>query len=411
MPKRKYAFGSVASARCRHYSETAGPLRAAQLVNHLLIGISAALGVLVVALAAVLVAFARRSSQRAETRVEDVVNALETRMDELAEELAGAVDRAEEETRRASFLGQIATSIDLDDVLARTLEAATSLPGADAALVRLEAADGAPLVSVLGLDAGEAEGHVLAGPPDGRAERSIQLVYSYPDEEAGESLLHGGLAVPLADDGGRLGYLAVFTRETGRSFGESDLRSLEELAARAGPAIENARRFREARLLADLDPLTGLHNRRYFHETLAREVARAQRYGRRLAIVLLDLDGFKEINDRIGHLAGDAVLAETAARVSAAVRTADVTCRIGGDEFGVIVPESDLEQARQLGSRIQLAVSSHPVAPVGRVRLWAGVSELQPQDDAVSLVERADESLHSSKDARGGDRTAADGPA
>ena len=95
----------------------------------------------------------------------------------------------------------------------------------------------------------------------------------------------------------------------------TELEALEELASRAGPAIENARRFREARQLADLDALTGLHNRRYFHETLEREVARAQRYERRLALIVFDLDDFKAINDRIGHLAGDAVLAEAAERV------------------------------------------------------------------------------------------------
>ena len=87
-----------------------------------------------------------------------------------------------------------------------------------------------------------------------------------------------------------------------------------------GPAIENARRFREARQQADLDALTGLHNRRYFHETLAREIARAHRYNRRLALIVFDLDDFKAINDRIGHLAGDAVLAEVAERVREVVR-------------------------------------------------------------------------------------------
>ena len=81
-------------------------------------------------------------------------------------------------------------------------------------------------------------------------------------------------------------------------------RSSRTLALRAGPAIDNARRFREARQLADLDALTGLHNRRYFHETLQREVARAHRYSRNLALVVFDLDDFKAINDRIGHLAG-----------------------------------------------------------------------------------------------------------
>src|SRR5207247_339452 len=79
---------------------------------------------------------------------------------------------------------------------------------------------------------------------------------------------------------------------------------------------------------------------RYFYEALAREIARAQRYGRRLGLLVFDLDDFKAINDQIGHLAGDAVLGEVAQRTRRATRTADIPCRVGGDEFGVILPAS-----------------------------------------------------------------------
>jgi diguanylate cyclase (GGDEF)-like protein len=379
-------------------------------MDHVLIAISAALGACVILLVALLGALARRSARRADARVDSVVTALELRMDELAQELAGAVDRAEEETRRSRFLGEIAASIDLDHVLGRTLEAAAGLPGADAALIRLGGHDGTPATSSAhGFDAVEAERQALGGPPDGRPVRSIELSYRYADEDAGEDALRGGLVVPVADDGAPIGHLAVYTRESGRRFGDEDLRRLEELAGRAGPAIENARRFQEARQLADLDALTGLHNRRYFHETLAREVSRAHRYGRSLALVVFDLDDFKEINDRIGHLAGDAVLAETASRVREVTRSADIACRVGGDEFAVVVPESGVDEAQQLVARVQLAVSSRPIAAAGRVRLSAGVADLQPQDDPVSLFERADESLYSAKSSRRSGLSAADG--
>src|SRR2546421_394259 len=195
---------------------------------------------------------------------------------------------------------------------------------------------------------------------------------------ANGALIHSGLAVPLAvDTGERIGYLAIFTRATRREWSDDDLRELEELARRAGPAIENARRFREARQLADLDALTGLHNRRYFHETLAREVARAHRYGRELALVVFDLDDFKAINDRIGHLAGDAVLAETAERVKDVVRSADIACRVGGDEFAVILPESKTGDADQLYHRLLGAVGSRPVGQAGRLSVSAGLAGLR----------------------------------
>jgi diguanylate cyclase (GGDEF)-like protein len=380
-------------------------------VNHLLIGISAALGACVVLLLIVLAAMVRRAGRRADERVGTVMQALETRMDELAQELAGAVARAEDESRRSRFLGEIAGSIDLDDVLSRTLEAAGSLAGVDAAVVRVDAQEGAPIVAAVGLPAEDAERQAIAGPPDGRPVRSVEMTYRYTEEveEAGEELVRAGLAVPLAHDLRPLGYLGVFTRDPERRFAGEDMRQLEEIAGRAGPTIENARRFREARQLADVDALSGLHNRRYFHEALARDVARAHRYSRRLALIIFDIDDFKSVNDRVGHLAGDAVLAEAAARMGDAIRTADVACRVGGDEFAVIMPESGLEQADQLVSRIQVAVSERPIGVAGRLHVSAGITELKAEDDSISLFERADEALYRAKQAGKGQAVASAG--
>jgi diguanylate cyclase (GGDEF)-like protein len=366
-------------------------------MNHLLIAISAALGVCVVVLVALLGLLSRRSAGGADARAEDVVRTLEGRMGELARELEQAVERAEAESRRNRFLGEIAGTIDLDEVLARTLEAAEALAGTDAALVRLDSQEGKSVVATLGLSAEEAERQAIAGPPDRHEARAIELGYRYAETVEGEELVRGGLAVPLVAESARIGYLTVFTRSPGRRFQDDDVLGLEGLAERAAPAIENARRFREARQLADLDALTGLHNRRYFHETLAREIARAQRYGRGLSLVVLDLDDFKEVNDRIGHLGGDAVLAEAAERLREVVRSADVACRVGGDEFAVIVPEAGLEDARELVVRIQRAISSRPLGNAGRVRISAGVADLRAEDDPVSLFQRADERLYAAK--------------
>ena len=377
-------------------------------MNHLLIGISAALGLCVVLLAVLAALLVRRGGRRADERVSEVVRVLERRMDELATELAGAVERAEEEGRRGRFLGEIAGSIDLDDVLARTLEAATgALEGGDASVIRLENAEGGPTVAAHGLAADGAE--AISGPPDGSRARAIEVSYRYAGEpEPGERPIHGGLAVPLEENGGRLGYLTVYTRDAGRRYGDEDVHRLEELALRAGPALENARRFREARQLADLDSLTGLHNRRYFHETLARESARAHRYSRRLALIVFDLDDFKDVNDRIGHLAGDAALAEAAVRVREVVRAADIPCRVGGDEFAVILPEAGIEHAEQLFGRLQTAVSGRPIGQAGRLRLSAGVAEFAAEDDSISFFQRADDALYRAKEAGKGRSVAAD---
>ena len=383
------------------------------MTTNVLIGISGGLGALVVLLLALLV-YRSRADSGADERVAEVVASLNARMDELGRELAVALERAEEESRRGRMLGQLTASIDIDEVLARTLEAARALPGADAALVMLsDPHEGKPTVATLGLSVEEGERHAITGPPDGRVARSVTMHYTYPDGHGdranGSEAIHAGLAVPLAGDGAS-GYLTIFTRAPGRSFGDEDVRELEALALRAAPAIENARRFREARQLADLDALTGLHNRRFFHETLAREVARAHRYERTLGLIVFDLDDFKEVNDRIGHLAGDAVLAEAAERVRDVVRSADIACRVGGDEFAVILPESTLEDADQLYRRIQHAVSVRPIGQGGKLYLSAGVAELRADDDAVSLFQRADDALYRAKDAGKGRVVAASSP-
>jgi diguanylate cyclase (GGDEF)-like protein len=332
------------------------------------------------------------------------------------QELLRALQDAREDTRRARELVEIPASIDLDTVLNRALEAARRLPDVDAGMVVLPDGSGPedeePLVATVGMSPQEAVRQPLSGQHSGQAARAVRIAYSYTHEETEEDgkLIRGGVSVPLRDEEGEaIGTLAVFWRGRGREATDTELAALEELASRAGPAIENARRFREARQLADLDALTGLHNRRYFHETLARECSRAHRYDRTLALVVVDIDDFKSINDRIGHLAGDAVLAAVAERVQSVVRSADVACRVGGDELAVILPESVLADAEQLYRRIEFAVGSRPLGPFERIHLSAGIAELQPEDDAKTLFERADEALYRAKESGKGRFTAANG--
>src|SRR5438093_9228155 len=155
----------------------------------LLTGISVGLGALVVLLLALLVV-RWRSDTRTDERVAEVVHDLNARMDELGRELQGALERAEEEGRRSRIFGELAGSIDLDEVLSRALEAAGSLEGADAALVMLpDPTEGKPVVATLGLSVEEAERHAITGPPDGRLPRSSTLPYTSPsrEREAGDN--------------------------------------------------------------------------------------------------------------------------------------------------------------------------------------------------------------------------------
>ena len=380
-------------------------------MNPTVIGLAAALAISLVVLFDLVSRLRRRERQLPDGGVAAVVGNLEQRMEELARELEESVRRAEEETRRNRFLNQIGSTMDLEHVLTATLEAASALPRIDAVLVQLEG-DSAdmPLVASRCFEEETPDAASLFSQPDGWGARAVEISYRYADTPEAAGAIRIALGVPLVERSGRIGWLGVFSRDPHARFGGDELRRLEDLAERVAPALENARRFQEARQLADHDALTGLHNRRFFHETLAREVARAHRYGRGLALVLMDVDDFKEINDRMGHLAGDAALAEAAERVRLAVRESDVPCRVGGDELGVILPESRLHDAQQLVTRIQQAVASRPVARAGRVRVSTGLAELLPQDDATSLFERADESLYAAKHSRkgGGGLVAAD---
>ena len=363
-------------------------------------------GATIVALA-VFLAVLIRERRVADQRFLAAVRELTGQMAALVEELRTAIDSSRDDDGRAGILGELAGTIDLDEVLARVLEAAASVRGVDAALVTIASTgDEKPIVATVGLSPEEAD-FAVAAPLDGHAARAVTVGYEYPAEVEtnGSDLIRHGVAVPIPGEAGAVGYLIVFSRAPGHAFAEPEKRTLEDLATRAGPAVDNARRFREARQLADLDALTGLHNRRYFHETLAREVARAQRYNRRLALVIFDLDGFKAINDRIGHLAGDGVLAEVAQRVRSVVRSADVACRVGGDEFGIILPESALADAEQLSERMQAAVAASPIGEAGTLQLSAGAAELAADEDATRFFERADNALYRAKQARGVGRT------
>jgi diguanylate cyclase (GGDEF)-like protein len=370
----------------------------------MLVVLIGALGVaLLTAAGAAVVSY--RARVRADQRVVDAVR-------EVADGMRSAVRELTEDAERkpGQFPGELASSLDLDEVAERTVEAAGAIPGVEAAILDAAGANGARVRAATGLPDEDVEKAALAVPENANL-RIVAFTFRYriDDVEAEAPVVRSGVSVPVRVDGSSVGTLTAFTRSSSRQLSDVHVDELERLALRAGPALENARRFTEARSLADLDALTGLHNRRYFHETLAREVARAHRYTRRLSLIIFDLDDFKAINDRIGHLAGDSVLAEVAARTMSVVRTADVACRVGGDEFGVVLPESGREDAELLANRIASVIGDRPINKAGKLLLSAGVTELRDGDDPVELFERADEALYSAKKLGKARTIAADG--
>ena len=264
---------------------------------------------------------------------------------------------------------ELAGSLDLDDVVARILDAVLALDGVEAAVLSLAGDERGVLVKSAGMSQAEAE----------------RL-----GQQGASSVLQ------LEGELGRLGTLTVMSGSV-RNLAAAAGPALADVVRRGVPALDNAFRYREARRLADTDALTGLRNRRFFHETLQRECKRAQRYGRSLGLLVLDLDDFKAINARVGHLAGDSVLAEAASRMRSVLRASDVACRIGGDEFAVVLPEAGAPQASQLYDRVKEAVSAAPIGSIERLTLSGGVAELTESDDATTFFERADDALYRAK--------------
>ncbi|AVH39602.1 GGDEF domain-containing protein [Pseudomonas monteilii] len=155
----------------------------------------------------------------------------------------------------------------------------------------------------------------------------------------------------------------------------------------------------ELRALSVTDSLTGIHNRRYFQERLKVELEQAQRDGLTLAVIMLDIDHFKHINDRFGHAVGDRVLRSLCQRIGQRLRRTDVFCRLGGEEFMVLCPGSDAEQARLLALELWHGLRNVPVDGVGKVTASFGVAGWRPGEGADALLLRADAGVYAAKQA------------
>lgn len=160
---------------------------------------------------------------------------------------------------------------------------------------------------------------------------------------------------------------------------------------------------RQLKILAQTDQLTGLPNRHALNDIFHKELSLAQRYRRPLAVIMLDLDHFKHINDEQGHLTGDKVLVDFSRLLRHNLREADSLCRWGGEEFMLLCPETDAGQAQELAERLLAAARGHAFPGTGRVTASAGISTATPADSVETLVQRADAALYQAK-AEGRDR-------
>lgn len=305
----------------------------------------------------------------------------------------------------------------LEEALQATSDAALTLLPADHASLRLFDHERRKLMSIARSGAGRTmpPAQVLAGQgvmgmvaDSGRP----ALVYDTQTDERFTPLVTGFtvrslVAVPVLAGGRVVGVLSASCKEAER-FSERDRDLAQLLANCTAPAIETARLAR----LAVTDDLTRAFNYRYLVTRLDEEVQRAGRYGDAFSLLMMDLDHFKRVNDRLGHAAGDEVLRAFVDRVRAEVRGPDVIIRRGGEEFVLLMPRTGLEEAGMVAERIRKRVCEEPILVrngVGTtITVSIGVATWRERESGRSLEARADSALYAAK-RQGRDRVVVDG--
>jgi diguanylate cyclase (GGDEF)-like protein len=327
--------------------------------------------------------------------------------DELVQELAGLLDISEA-AGAASDEGELAT------LLATRMRSAIDLDGA-----RVSRWDeGSTYLRLVGRDGRDTEQEVveLADAPqrwfalrDGRP--AVLQVDALDDTPESRDLRARGvktlILMPLTTGGRTIGLVELVALHQPRALGESQLNALEAMARLTATGLERVRLFEQLRNAADTDLVTGVHNHRYLQERLRQEVARGARSHSPLAVLMMDLDKFKQVNDRHGHADGDRVLHNIGATIMAQVRTTDIVARYGGDEFVVLMPDTSAERAELVTRRVVDAILErrHELSNGSHVSVGVSAGLAQYPDDGrttAQLLATADAAMYEAK--RGGGR-------
>jgi len=269
---------------------------------------------------------------------------------------------------------KLSSTLDLSEVLRAFTDQATELTGATAAEISFWDRERDQLVMLvehlegtneITEDGGQTY-HLSDFPATRRVletREPIQIRVSNPEDDAAERALleernrKALLMLPLVLRAETIGLMEIVD-EVDREFDPADVEFCQALCNVVAPAVQNAMLYREMKELAARDKLTGLYNRRLFEEQFDSAVARSQRNGEQLSLLVVDLDGLKRINDLGGHPAGDEALRALADSLRESSRAGDVPCRIGGDEFAVILPGANPDDAIKVAERAQEALVS-----------------------------------------------------
>ena len=262
------------------------------------------------------------------------------------------------------------------------------------------------------LSAGKAIGSIVAQLPadaatlrrvSAPAARDVRLTFVGPGARPAQS--GRGVTLPLASQIGIRAYVPghIESHRKNAAYKRVALAGLLALAALmlltlvlARPLLSAFRWTEEQASEARVDSLTGLANRRALEEVLAAEISRAQRFTHQLAVVLLDLDRFKEINDSFGHAAGDVMLRAVSRLLTSLARQGDTVARWGGEEFVVVLPETDLAGAERFAERLRRTIEAQSVGDM-QTSASCGVATMLPEDNVEELLHAADQALYRAK--------------
>ncbi len=332
----------------------------------------------------------------AQGRLEDVTERLTTAI------ARGYLDHIDEEHRAresemyglAAIVSAMGRSLDLGETAEVALiEALAALRLSTGALWLRERSSN-KLIHTVGLDADQVDDFARQVGPHVKASASaVGRAESQVDRISGREW--NALRAQLRVRGRTVGMITVATM-VDRVFGASDLLFMAAVADQVAIAIDRARQFASE---ARTDHLTGLANRREFERVMEREVALAERHTRRLSLMMIDLDNLKRINDRLGHSAGDGALKIVAQQLQRVVRASDVCARVGGDEFAVAMPETDLDRAREVALRLRRAVDQAALsmrAPE-QVEVSVGIAAWRSGQDWQAIYQAADSDLYEDK--------------
>jgi two-component system, cell cycle response regulator len=205
----------------------------------------------------------------------------------------------------------------------------------------------------------------------------------------GPRMVRSSLFLPLRNKHEMVGMVVIFDTDREAAFGAKEVRTLQFLVEHAQVAIDNAIRYEQAKLLTITDDLTNLFNYRYLNNILDRELVRAQRLNSPLSVLFLDLDSFKAVNDRFGHLVGSKLLIEMASILRECVRKVDAVARYGGDEYIVVLTDTGSEGATVVAERIRQSIQDHIFLENDGygVRLTATIGVATYPEHAVTKIE------------------------